>query len=229
VDLEADRSPVVLKLGAPVVCSPPGIPQGSYCPLGLFAASSEAMRLCSTPLFRELLCVKDSDGFVRPCCVMADAGPSLNDLMTNFRNSGLPPPLFRHLAVQILDELRTLHRQGLIHRDIKPANICVEGAPRGHGLFAMTWQTSLPQLRAVLIDYDFAYPSGEEPSLFLGTPDYASREQLLSHRLGPRDDLEALGYTLVSLFVGKRQWSVTEEITQDEHGWTYERVSGEIT
>lgn len=49
-------------------------------------------------------------------------------------------------------------------------------------------------------------PQPHTPPLNTGTPDFASSAALLSNAPGPRDDLEALGYSLVELALGDLPW-----------------------
>jgi serine/threonine protein kinase len=91
--------------------------------------------------------------------------------------------LIRDVAIA----MTAAHREGVIHRDLKPSNIIVtpEGCP-------------------VVVDFGLAlspddiWPRATEPGMFVGTPDFASPEQLRgdADRIGPWTDIFALGCVL---------------------------------
>ena len=89
----------------------------------------------------------------------------------------------------ILVGLSDIHVAGIIHRDIKPANIMVE-----------------PSWRTVILDLGVAW-SENDSSLtseggFVGTPRYASPEQVRGHALSPASDLYSLGCLLYEVCTG---------------------------
>lgn len=79
----------------------------------------------------------------------------------------LPAPLAVDLALQLASALGHAHARGVVHRDIKPANlmVSVDG-------------------RLKIIDFGIAVPLGDaedrvtRTGMFVGSPDYASPEQL---------------------------------------------------
>lgn len=80
------------------------------------------------------------------------------------------------------------HDQGVVHRDIKPDNIFL--GPSGEALLA---------------DWGVAGEArSEEPMVRVGTPGYASPEQLQADRPSPRADVYSLGVVLFELVVGRR-------------------------
>jgi hypothetical protein len=102
----------------------------------------------------------------------------------------MPPARARLIARGIALGLAALHEAQIIHRDIKPANvlITVDGTVK-------------------LLDFGLArfldYSTLTEPGMFMGTPAYASPEQLR----GEPDlatDLYALGVVLYELLAGQR-------------------------
>jgi serine/threonine protein kinase len=105
------------------------------------------------------------------------------------------------IAQQISGALKCAHTAGFIHRDLKPSNIMLT--------------TPDAPLFAKLIDFGLVQPSvpgatgsfGDDQSLdgarFLGTPLFASPEQLREEPMDVRTDLFSLGITLWFLLEGR--------------------------
>ena len=105
------------------------------------------------------------------------------------------------IAQQISGALKCAHTAGFIHRDLKPSNIMLS-APDG-------------PMFAKLIDFGLVQPSlpgatrsfGDDQSVdgarFLGTPLFASPEQLREEPMDVRTDLFSLGMTLWFLMAGR--------------------------
>jgi len=114
----------------------------------------------------------------------------------------------RLVASETLERLEDLHGRGWLHCDIKPDNLLL---PRG--------TTALRgrgggQALVHCVDYGLSLPLHEgraaEPAArrgTLGAVRYASISNQLLQPLGPRDDLEALCYSLVYLARGRLPWS----------------------
>jgi hypothetical protein len=91
---------------------------------------------------------------------------------------------------EITSGLAAAHRAGIIHRDIKPGNIIVSPDGKPH-----------------LTDFGLARHAENKKGLtvegtFLGTPEYASPEQVEGKKLDHRTDLYSLGVTYYQLLSG---------------------------
>ena len=81
-----------------------------------------------------------------------------------------------------IEVLMYIHQQGLIHRDIKPANILLS-----------------PSNDPIIIDFGTVTQKNTKEDLFIGTPSYASPEQLLGRKLDVFTDVFSLGATMYFL------------------------------
>jgi eukaryotic-like serine/threonine-protein kinase len=96
-------------------------------------------------------------------------------------------------VLQIVDGLEAAQAVGVLHRDIKPANCFVDGEGRVKiGDFGLSIST--------VGRGDLHLTSS---GAFLGTPAFASPEQLRGDELDQRSDLYAVGVTLFYLLTGK--------------------------
>jgi len=115
------------------------------------------------------------------------------------REGPLEPELALRITRQVTRALIAAERQKLIHRDIKPSNIMlVNEAEEDH-------------LLVKVIDFGLAKSVGasSEKSVtvtlggFVGTPHFASPEQLEEHETDTRSDIYSLGATLWFMLVGR--------------------------
>ena len=127
------------------------------------------------------------------------AGETLADHVR--RRGPLPVAAALDVAAQVALALTAAHRKGFLHRDIKPANLMLVGGADD------------PAERLVVKVIDFglvtgiAEPEGGDPlpaegGYFVGTPPFASPEQLAHRSLDARADLYSLGATLLYLLTG---------------------------
>ncbi|MEW6747934.1 MAG: protein kinase, partial [Planctomycetota bacterium] len=118
-----------------------------------------------------------------------------------FAEQGLSPQgpntlFFCRVGIEIARALQQVHDAGLIHRDVKPSNILLreDGA-------------------ALLADFglvrDRESATHTQTGLFVGSPAYASPEQLCGEheKLDARTDVYGLGVTLYEAFCLKRPYS----------------------
>src|SRR5262245_52534567 len=107
------------------------------------------------------------------------------------------------LMTQVLEALACAHAKGIVHRDLKPSNLMLSAAGvrrsalvldfglggLAEGRRRQEWQT-LTQTRE-----------------FLGTPLYASPEQLAGERATPRSDLYAWGLVFLECLTGRHPFA----------------------
>ncbi len=116
-------------------------------------------------------------------------GQTLDAYIT--QHGPLDAKLALEITIQITSALAAAHQAGLVHRDIKPANIILTRDSHG-------------QITAKVIDFglvklttgDVEDSSASEPGIFLGTPRYASPEQISCGAVDIRSDLYSVGVTL---------------------------------
>ncbi|HEY5792650.1 MAG TPA: serine/threonine-protein kinase, partial [Chthoniobacterales bacterium] len=115
----------------------------------------------------------------------------------------MPPALAVRVAIQVCRALSAAEKEGLVHRDIKPANLMLMENEEG--------------LRVKVIDFGLAKPSslaGEADATltiagFVGTPYFASPEQLGEQDLDIRSDIYSLGVTLWFMLSGRPPFAGT--------------------
>jgi tRNA A-37 threonylcarbamoyl transferase component Bud32 len=104
------------------------------------------------------------------------------------------------IAQQIAGALKCAHTAGFIHRDLKPSNIMLT-APDGPP-FAKLIDFGLVQPSVPGATRSFGDDQSADGARFLGTPLFASPEQLREEPMDVRTDLFSLGMTLWFLMAG---------------------------
>ena len=114
------------------------------------------------------------------------------------RSGPLPVPIVREIARQIAEALVVAEKHGVVHRDLKPGNVMIA-------------ESDQPDRVAIkIIDFGLAKALGEteDPRVltdggFLGTPAFASPEQLARSPVDVRSDIYSLGAMLWYLLTGQ--------------------------
>ena len=95
------------------------------------------------------------------------------------------------LVTRILQALDHAHRRGVVHRDVKPENIFIPQVSEGIAVKVLDWGISKLVAQA------------RDPHMFLGTPAWASKEQILGHGIGPLSDVYSAGAVLFRCLTGR--------------------------
>ncbi len=106
------------------------------------------------------------------------------------REGPMPPGTAVDAVLQIIDGLEAAHAQGVLHRDVKPANIFL--APDGAA-----------KVGDFGLSISLAKSGDESLREAVGTPAFASPEQLCGEKLDVRADIFSVGATLYFLLTGK--------------------------
>jgi hypothetical protein len=109
----------------------------------------------------------------------------------------LPPRKALEWAVQLALGLAAAHDRGIVHRDLKPENVFLTHDGRLKILDFGVARRSEPAT-----DVNRNLTTTTEPGVFIGTPAYASPEQVLGEPATPRSDLFAFGVVLYELLTG---------------------------
>ena len=114
------------------------------------------------------------------------------------RQGPQPVATVLRILLQAARALAAASRQGLVHRDLKPANVMI------------THEDDDDDLLVKVIDFGLAKPihsaDGARPLTFggfVGTPQFASPEQLEERRVDGRSDIYSLGATAWFLLTGR--------------------------
>jgi DNA-binding SARP family transcriptional activator/tRNA A-37 threonylcarbamoyl transferase component Bud32 len=93
------------------------------------------------------------------------------------------------MVTQIGAALDVAHRAGVVHRDVKPANVFLDGDGNYYlGDFGIAFEAAAPPLAA--------------DSLSVGSPAYASPEQLRREPVGPQADIHGLAIAVFECLTG---------------------------
>jgi serine/threonine protein kinase len=163
-----------------------------------FIASADAVerfrqegRLASTISHPRCVFVLAADEYAgQPYIVMElMPGSTLKDLVTE--KGALAPVQAITLILDVIEGLAEAHQHGVIHRDVKPSNCFLEAGGRVKiGDFGLS--------KSLASDSHLT-----KTGAFLGTPLFASPEQVRGEPLDPRTDVYSVAATLYYLLVGR--------------------------
>lgn len=110
----------------------------------------------------------------------------------------------KHYAVQLIDGISFMHKNGVVHRDLKPENILLN---KDMKLEITDFGT------AKLLDKDDSgnYPRDIRANSFVGTAEYVSPELLNDKYCGKAADIWALGCIIYQMIAGKPPFKATNE------------------
>ncbi len=144
------------------------------------------------------------------------------------RGGALPTLRALDIASQVARALGAAQKQNLVHRDIKPSNIM------------LTRDEDDDEDLVKVIDFGLAKASapesgdGDAPTLtmggFLGTPHFASPEQLDERELDVRSDIYSLGVTLFYMLAGEVPFggSLAQTISRQlQHQPPWEKIAAQ--
>ena len=128
------------------------------------------------------------------------------------REGPLPSDLALRVARQVSRALIAADRQKLVHRDIKPSNIMLVVDEDEDHLLVKVIDFGLAKSLVAAVDQSVTVSMGG----FVGTPHFASPEQLEEKEIDIRSDIYALGATLWYMLAGRPpfQGSMASVISQ---------------
>lgn len=127
------------------------------------------------------------------------------------REGAMPAALALRVVAQVASALAAAQKEGIIHRDIKPSNIMLTHAADG-------------DVHVKVIDFGLAKSAEPDPDAatitqggFLGTPHFASPEQLEEGIVDTRSDIYSLGVTLYYMLAGRTPFSGSMAQVMSQH------------
>ncbi|MBP1597417.1 MAG: pknH 1 [Acidobacteria bacterium] len=129
-------------------------------------------------------------------------------LLEAVKEGPLPPALLLEIAIEIARALVAAHEHGIIHRDLKPEHVMrtPEGAVKILDFGLARFQTAEQR--------EWSSPNRlTKAGMFVGTPAYASPEQLLGLDVDFRTDLFSFGVMLYELASGTHPFEAADSVT----------------
>src|SRR5258708_10878298 len=124
----------------------------------------------------------------------------------------LPEELALEITSQVAAALAVAHQLQLVHRDIKPANLMVSFDQKNRPMVKVI-DFGLVKVTAGIFDDS----SASAPGILLGTPHYASPEQLSGEQVDIRSDIYSLGVTLWQMLTNSTPFSGSPARVAGQH------------
>ncbi|MEN6545519.1 MAG: protein kinase [Armatimonadia bacterium] len=179
------RRPVALKVLPPHLAQEPGVVQRFQREAQRMAALAQHPSIATVD-------VAGQDGDLPYMAMQLLTGGTLDDLLT--KEPVLDPRRAAQLIIPVAEALDYAHRQGIVHRDVKPGNILLS-------------EMGLP----VVTDFGIAQAADEiritSTGMSVGTPEYASPEQIKGNPVDGRSDLYSLGLVLYRMVCGREPFA----------------------
>jgi hypothetical protein len=118
-------------------------------------------------------------------------------LRKRLQSGAVPPRKALEWAGQLARGLAAAHDRGIVHRDLKPENVFLT-----HDGRLKILDFGVARRQELTPEVDTNLTTITEPGVFVGTPAYASPEQVLGEPATPRSDLFAFGVVLYELLTG---------------------------
>src|SRR5881628_1057411 len=163
-----------------------------------FLTEARAVAKLSHPHIARLYDFGEMDGVLHYAMEYCGGG-SLADYVA--KSGPLPLRQTIEIAQQISGALKCAHIAGFIHRDLKPSNIMLTALDGP--MFAKLIDFGLVQASVPGATRSFSDDQSADGARFLGTPLFASPEQLREEPMDVRTDLFSLGMTLWFLMAGR--------------------------
>ncbi len=129
------------------------------------------------------------------------------------REGAVPPAMALEIASQVSRALGAAQKQGLVHRDIKPSNLMFVREDGGEDFTVKVIDFGLAKSAAAGGEDSATLTAGG----FLGTPHFASPEQLEEREIDVRSDIYSLGVTLWFMLAGKTPFSGSLAQVMSQH------------
>ena len=129
-------------------------------------------------------------------------------LANHLTEGPLPLAEIIDIGIQVADALEVAHARGIMHRDIKPANLML--TPRGQVKVLDFGLAKITTPRVLLDGATLATNSATVTSIIMGTPQYASPEQLARKTVDGRSDVFSLGVVLYEMATALKHFGTAQ-------------------
>ena len=119
------------------------------------------------------------------------------------REGSIGAPESIRLMTQVLDALAAAHALGIVHRDLKPSNLMLSGTGARRNALVLDFGLG----GVVEGRHRAAWQTLTQSGAFVGTPLYASPEQLGGNPATPRSDLYAWGLVFLECLTGRQPFA----------------------